>query len=434
MSQFITTTPLLDMRPVGTPAERSLPRLEAVLGREFKDRIGMRLAEPIERRDGAGIDWYVDNENDEALARLKDLPEDLAAYYKKRFDADVATIGEAARSYEARNDQAARSTAAALRNAICYPGEDHLWVMGDARSGKASVVVTAWGYEPRTSELTGSHAINRRERFFPDSAQVLIDQTPTTSEAVLAKAIAMERPRSLISMLTAALWVVALLLPLIIGWMLLPACGLKVPFMQSYIYGWGDGAFCKQLPNAQIQLGSSLVDTSTAELTGLKDQLRTKIFQCVRVAQAEAATPPSQDEHLIQAEGLDVDPNETSVSLTWNNTNDLDLYLVCPDGVRVPLEGSRCGFRHKIDKNQTGSSLVADPVEYIRLENGVLQSGTYKVEVVYFSNNPPSPLATPFTVSLRRNGVKTEYPATTSSRQPVTGNKEMIAVTEFTVQ
>jgi hypothetical protein len=45
------------MRPVGSPAERTLPRLLAVLEREFPEGVGLTLAEPVHRRDGAGVDW-----------------------------------------------------------------------------------------------------------------------------------------------------------------------------------------------------------------------------------------------------------------------------------------------------------------------------------------------------------------------------------------
>lgn len=430
MSQFITTSPLLNMRPVGTAAERSLPRLEAILQREFKGRISLRLAEPVARRDGAGIDWYVDD--DDPLTQLVGLPDDLSAYYRNRLKAEIATISAAAADYEARNDPAAKATASALRNSICYPGDDNVWVQGDAPSGKATIVLTAWGYEPQSSQLTGSHIIHKRERIFPDSAQVLIDQNHAAEEPGPTNAAASPQRRNWTGVLTNVLWGLAVVLPFFIGWMLLPACGLRVPFTDRYIYGWGDGAFCRQLPNPQMEAGRLQVAELTAELGTLSSEVRAKIFQCAIASRT--ATPAPQDEQLIQAEGLDVDPNETSVSLTWNNTNDLDLYLVCPDGQSVPLEGARCGFRHQIDKNAGpgGPPLVSDPVEYIRWENGELQPGTYRVEVIYFKNNPPSPVETDFTVALRRNGTKREFPGKTSARVPGS-NKERISITEFTV-
>lgn len=435
MSQFITTTPLLDMRPIGVAAERSLPRLEAILAREFQGRISMRLAEPVERRDGTGIDWYIENENDDPLVRLKDLPDEIAAHYKKRLNADIAIISSAIKTYEQRSDPTGHSSATALKSAICYPSDENLWVMGDARSGRGAVVITAWGYEPRTSDLTAGKTIHRRERVYPDSRQVVIDREPSETEQTLpqTETKTVVGGTNWLRILSSLLWVIAILLPFVIGWWLLPACGLRIPFTQSYIYGWGDGAFCRQLPNPQMEAGRQQETALNADLASAQEAVRTKIAQCVVTPRAEAETPASADEERIQAEGLATDPNETSVSLTWNNTNDLDLFIRCPDGGLVPLEGSRCGFTHKIDTNR-GGSLVSDAVEYIRNESGALQSGTYQVLVKYYKYNPPSPVATDFTVTLRRDGVKTEKHKTTSDRIPPEGdNKEFIAVTEFTV-
>ena len=211
MSQFITTSPLLNMRPVGTAAERSLPRLEAILQREFKGRISLRLAEPVARRDGAGIDWYVDD--DDPLTQLVGLPDELSAYYRNRLKAEIATISAAAADYEIRNDPAAKATAAALRNAICYPGDDNVWVQGDAPSGKATIVLTAWGYEPQSSQLTGSHIIHKRERIFPDSAQVLIDQNHAAEEPGPTKTAASPQRKNWTGVLTNVLWGLAVVLP-----------------------------------------------------------------------------------------------------------------------------------------------------------------------------------------------------------------------------
>ena len=438
MSQFITTTPLLEMRPVGTPADRSLPRVEAILSREFEGRLSTRLAEPIERRDGSGIDWYVENERDDPIVRLADLPGELPTYYKKRLDTDVATISMAIEQYETRTDPAARSTASALRSAICYPDETNLWVMGDAQSGRASIVVTAWGYEPKTSPHAGSNIIHRREKIFPASAQVVIDQSPpsstesTQAQPAGASRVDVERPRRWLRWFSTLLWMFAVTLPFIIGWYLLPACGVRMPFTQSYLYGWGGGEFCRQLANPQMEAGRIQEAALSADLITVQDQVKAKIGQCV-VTSPVNNSAVSTDEQRITAEGLQVDQNETSISLTWQNTNDLDLYLVCPNGDRVPLgpDGARrCGFKHELDMNR--GKLVDGPVEYIKHE-GELEPGTYKVQVIYFSNNPPSPIQTDFTVSLRRNGIRREIHGTTSSTKPIQGNKETIDVTEFTV-
>lgn len=395
----------------------------------------MKLAEAVERRDGAGIDWYIENENDEPIVRLKELPGELADYYKKRLDADVAIISTAINEYEQRNDPAARSIASALKSAICHPSDQNLWLMGDANSGRAEIVITAWGYEPKASPLAANNVIHRREKVYPGAAQVLIDQPPPAGEAGTERAASPDRvvvrQKGWHGPLSAAFWVAAIILPFVIGWYLLPACGIKVPFTHSYIYGWGEGAFCPQLANPQMEASATQETALSADLTSVLQQVQTKIAQCVVTPPVEAAQPVSADEERIEAQGLKVDPNETSISLTWANTNDLDLYLICPDGQAVPLEGLRCGFKHEIDENR--GSLKTNPVEYIRHQGEGLEPGTYKVQVVYFRNNPPSPVQTDFTVALRRNGIRREIHGTTSATAPIGGKKEKITITEFTV-
>lgn len=436
MSQFISTTPLLNMRPVGSPAERSLPRLQAILEREFKGGFSFILAEPVGRTDGAGIDWYADI--DGPLTPLSSLSRELSDYYKARLQSDVSTIANKASEYEARTDQAARSTAAALRNAVTYPGDENVWLSGDVGAGNAEIILTCWGYEPRTSELTGNHVIYKRDKIFPASAQVLIDQNTATDQRASPAAIAAPRERRFAwrQSLTSVLWALALLFPFATAWLLIPACGVRVPFTGEYVFGWGGGAFCRQLENSQLAQEEGLGRTLAAETAALKDQLTAKIVQCLASTQPQAPVSTANDETRLPP-GVDIDPNETSISLTWNNTNDLDLYLVCPDGVRVPLQQVRCGARHKVDMNRTGeeSKAVSDPVEYIRWEDGPPEPGTYRVEVEYFSWRQPSEVATDFTVTMRRNGKKTEFHGKTSDRVPPTPreSKEVIPVTEFAV-
>lgn len=174
--------------------------------------------------------------------------------------------------------------------------------------------------------------------------------------------------------------------------------------------------------------GAGETQRLTTEVAALSDKVRTKIAECV-------PTAPAEDVGRLR-DRMTVDPNETSISLTWDNRNDLDLYIVCPDGNRVPLGGTGCGFRHEVDMNQGGSNLVSDPVEYIRRQSDSLMPGTYKVEVVYFAQNDPTPASTDFTVTLRRDGRMRQIPGSTSTRVPPgpRDQKEVIPITEFTVQ
>lgn len=436
MSQFITTTPLLNMRPVGSSAERSLPRMEAILEKEFKGRLSLRLAEPVERADKTGVDWYVDS--DDALTQLTTLPEELADYYKRRLQADVSVIVSAAEGFESRKDPASQTKATALRTAVRYPGEDNIWLLGDVPSGKAAIVLTAWGYEPRTSELAGSHVIHRRERVFPGSAQVLIDQRPPANEptapgesANTGAVAATSNPRNWLGILSSVLWTLALVLPFVIGWFLLPACGVRVPFTDRFLFGWGDGAFCRQLPNPQMEASRSQSGMLTAQLGTLEGQVRSKIATCVP-PRAEPVPDPLPDpieemKDRVREAGVELNDNETTVSLLWNTIDDLDLKVICPNGERISFSAEACGGKLEIDKNV--ETYTDHPIEHIRFGGSSMMPGRYVVEVKYFGPNggrPPS--FTPFEVIVQQEG---KAPIIQSGS--VQDDDELVQVMEFTV-
>ncbi|MDK1388859.1 hypothetical protein QN224_26005 [Sinorhizobium sp. 8-89] len=399
MSQFITTTSLLNMRPVGSAADRSLPRMEGILEREFKGRLSLRLAEPVERNDRTGVDWYVDS--DDAVTQLTTIPPELADYYRRRLQADVSVIASAAAGYESRSGQAAQNTASALRNAIQFPGDDNIWLLGDVSSGKAAIVLTAWGYEPQTSELAGGRgdAIKRPVKVLPEPGQVLISQNDDepTPQDVGGKPAA----RNWLGILSSGLWAVALVLSFVIGWFLLPACGIRVPFTDRYLYGWGDGAFCRQLPNPQMEASRRQSDVLTAELGSLAEQVKVKIATCIP---APPPDPVNEVRERTRVEGVDLNPNETTVSLVWNNTNDLDLIVVCPNGERI-FHGNKkaCGGELEIDKNyQTYSQ---EPIEHVRFGERSLMPGRYGIEVKYYGvNGGQAPGTTPFKVVVQQKG------------------------------
>ncbi|MBY3432987.1 hypothetical protein HFN89_02185 [Rhizobium laguerreae] len=422
MSQRITTTSLVGLREIGTPAERSLPRVQEVMRRALQGSVGLVLAEPIPRSDGRGIDWYTEHE--EPLTRLNSLPPEQADYYRGRLRADIATMSAATAEYEARGDKAARATASALRAAMTYPGDDHVWLAGDIASGKVDIILTSWGYDTNVDTPPLPPDIQK-----PGVSIVEPGNGDGAGGPDLPPVQATRRPSDWRRGVASFLWLLAVLLPLAIGWLLIPACGLRVPFTDQYVFGRGDGLYCRQLPNPQMVAGTGETQRLTTEVAALSDKVRTKIAECVQTALAE-------DVKRLP-DGTTIDPNETSVSLTWNNRNDLDLYIVCPDGARVPLGDRRCGFRHEVDMNRGGTELVSNPVEYIRRESQDLKPGTYRIEVVYFANNDHTPDATDFTVTMRSDGKKPrEIHGSTSSNEPPSSvqQKEVIPITEFTVQ
>jgi hypothetical protein len=431
MSQRITTTSLVGLREIGTPAERSLPRVEEVMRRALQGKISLVLAEPIPRSDGRGIDWYTEHE--EPLTRLNSLPPEQADYYRGRLRADIAAMAAATAEFEARGDRAARATAGAIRAAMTYPGDDHVWLAGDIASGKVAIILTSWGYD--TNVDTPPLPPDIQKPGTPKEEPVGLSGAGSGGTEVPIVRTA-RPPADWRRYVSSFLWLLALLLPLAIAWVLIPACGVRVPFADRFIFGKGDGLYCRQLQNPQLVAGQGETQRLTTEVAAVTDKVKTKIAQCV--PPEPPAQPLAEDAQRLenQTNVAPIDPNENSVSLTWNNRNDLDLYIVCPDGNRVPLGGNGCGFKHEVDMNMGGSNLVSNPVEYIRQQSDHLMPGTYKVEVVYFSQNDQTPASTDFVVTLRRDGRMRQIRGSTSTRVPPDprNQKEVIPITEFTVQ
>ncbi|MCD2176111.1 hypothetical protein [Rhizobium sp. C4] len=438
MSQFVTTTPLHVMRPLGSSAERSFPRIEAMLQREFREQLCFALAEPVKSKDGAGIDWYTELE--EIVTPLSALPEAYMDYYRARLEADKATVKAAAQQYEDRSDPAGRTIATALLNAISYPGDEHVYLVGDAQSGEAKLLLTAWGYERHSFELAGSHAIGKREKIFPPAGGVSIDMTAaqeTTAEtARIAAANALDTPPKRRGWRTGVfylLWLLAFILPFMVGWMLLPACGIRVPFTDRIVYGWGDGTYCLQVANPQAERGALETQALVADMRRLEDALRDMIERCVSptapqppLTSPAPATPLPTDQNRLQQNGRTLNANEDSVTLTWNNKNDLDLYIVCPDGSLAGIETSACGVDANLDRNKKYTPLTNQPIELLKWPSDTLQPGQYRIQVKYFAQYDQQ-LRTPFTVTLRRNGQVQIFNKETSSV------KDVVPIIEFTV-
>lgn len=79
---------------------------------------------------------------------------------------------------------------------------------------------------------------------------------------------------------------------------------------------------------------------------------------------------------------------DVQITLSWNSTNDLDLWVTDPDGEHISYrnrESSSSG-RLDVDANAGCSDLVANPVENIFWPTGEAPIGDYIVKVNYYKN------------------------------------------------
>ncbi len=93
------------------------------------------------------------------------------------------------------------------------------------------------------------------------------------------------------------------------------------------------------------------------------------------------------------------------VSLLWNDRNDLDLHVVCPDGSRICFENkAAAGGLLDIDRNARVAELTAEPVENISWSTKPSVPGRYAVGVHFFRQHDPGVARSLFTVRLKVNG------------------------------
>ena len=119
----------------------------------------------------------------------------------------------------------------------------------------------------------------------------------------------------------------------------------------------------------QIKAGSGQSATTLDEATG----------------EAVRESDTSEFEERLNREGAQT--GKVQVSLIWDNTNDLDLSVVCPSGERISFDHktSRCGGRLDIDMNESPTS--EQPVENIYWSKDSAPKGDYKVFVEHFEHH-----------------------------------------------
>lgn len=133
---------------------------------------------------------------------------------------------------------------------------------------------------------------------------------------------------------------------------------------------------------------------------------------------------PSPDAERARREGAR--SGRIQVILAWDDVNDLDLSVVCPNGRRIDYrQTSACGGTLDVDRNAGGSG-TNRPVENVVFERDP-PPGRYRIEIHHFASYPGGPRVSPWRVTLRREG----RPDETFSGQIATGQR--VTVTTFDV-
>ncbi|WP_137124503.1 hypothetical protein [Roseomonas sp. HF4] len=137
--------------------------------------------------------------------------------------------------------------------------------------------------------------------------------------------------------------------------------------------------------------------------------------------------PPEQrNPDLDRADRQGARRGRTQVILAWDDRNDLDLAVICPNGQRIDFRNrAACGGSLDIDQNAQGGPATRNPVENVVFDQDPAP-GRYRIVVDYFDRRDgPN---TPYRVTVRREG-QPDQVITGTARE---GVREQV-VGEFTV-
>jgi hypothetical protein len=111
---------------------------------------------------------------------------------------------------------------------------------------------------------------------------------------------------------------------------------------------------------------------------------------------------------LAPANGTVVGSGDIRVTATWQNTNDVDLWVVTPSNFRIYYfaDTDPTGGNLDVDSNAgCGGNLTSRPVENVFWPTGKAVAGQYKVYANLFARCDQNPIPTTVTISVTVKGV-----------------------------
>ncbi len=401
----IATTRLRDLQPLAAAGQTGIEAwgtLHALLLRELSPAHAALLAEPVANEARGEVDWYA--EGDGPAARLQDLPEPERAVAQARLDELAGDIGALAARLGGSRAEGDRFLSDMLGLALRLPDESSVHVLG------RQPVLVGWGHV-RSGGRGGAAVLTGRTA--PPAAQAAAILPPPPSPYAAAA------PRR---WLWGALGA-SLLAPLLAALLL-----WRDPF------GWFavDPPQCRLEPG-QLGLAEGLQEEVAregvlrAELARLAADAGQRRLMCPPTpapAPAAAPVPPSPDAERAQRQGAQA--GKLQVILAWDDRNDLDLHVVCPDGVDINYIRRRaCGGTLDVDANGDVRRLTPSAVENVYFTDP--RPGRYRIVVDPYGMRERA--ASPFRVTVRRDGQPDRV--TTGTAQNGRRNQ---AVAEFTVE
>lgn len=388
---LIATTRNAELQVLGTGGQLAVQAWDQITGylrRARSPAHAALFAEPNPDADRGITDWYAAGQG--AAPPLETLPEAAQDAARTEFARLYGDIREEADRLRASTRESERFLGELIALALITPTTDCLRVIG------SQPVLVAWGHAKLGESPSPELLIGMTRRRGAGLAPMQIVGPPAAAPA----------KRPMLFWLLGLLGLLLLLLLLLLLW--------RDPF------GW----FKSALPQCVVQPGNAELLDELRAAQAREAALRTDIArEMLRLGDRRTACPPpepppppprrveqtpppppprQEDAERARREGAR--SGRVQIILAWDDRNDLDLMMICPNGERLFFDNRRaCGAELDLDRNAGNSALIATPVENIVFA-AEPAPGRYRIMVWHFQNNPPAPASSPYRVTVKREG------------------------------
>lgn len=388
---LIATTRNAELQVLGTGGQLAVQAWDQITGylrRARSPAHAALFAEPNPDADRGITDWYATGQG--AAPPLETLPEAAQDAARAEFARLYGDIREEADRLRASTRESERFLGELIALALITPATDCLRVIG------GQPVLVAWGHA-KLGEAP--------------SPELLIGMTRRRGGAgamqIVGPPAELQAKRPLLFWLLGLLGLLLLLLLLLLLW--------RDPF------GW----FKAALPQCVVQPGNAeLLDelrAAQAREAALRGDIAREMLRLgdrrtacpppeppppppQRRVEQPTPPPPPRQEDAERARREGARSGRVQIILAWDDRNDLDLMMICPNGERLYFDHRRaCGAELDVDRNAGNSALTATPVENIVFA-AEPAPGRYRIMVWHFQNNPPAPASSPYRVTIKREG------------------------------
>jgi hypothetical protein len=388
---LIATTRNAELQVLGTGGQLAVQAWDQITGylrRARSPAHAALFAEPNPDADRGITDWYAAGQG--AAPPLETLPDAAQEAARTEFARLYGDIREETDRLRASTRASERFLGELIALALITPATDCLRVMG------GQPVLVAWGHAKLGEAPSPELLIGMTRRRGAGLAPMQIVGPPAAAPA----------KRPWLFWLLGLLGLLLLLLLLLLLW--------RDPF------GW----FKSVLPQCVVQPGNAELLDELRAAQAREAALRTDIArEMLRLGDRRTACPPpapppppprrveqtpppppprQEDAERARREGAR--SGRVQIILAWDDRNDLDLMMICPNGERLFFDHRRaCGAELDVDRNAGNSALIATPVENIVFA-AEPAPGRYRIMVWHFQNNPPAPASSPYRVTVKREG------------------------------